>query len=470
MVVGAGCLALGAGILCTLLIAGLLRARGCALDVTPFLTVLGLNLLGGMAASIHRITRAAARSSREMDVVLAASRHQIAEMPSAAQPANAIPGASQVGMSASISSQAPEIVAETFWQSIPCNGCALFLIEPGASLTVERAVYHGFKECLQQKEVEGIALRFSWQTLNHGRPLMLARGDRQWNLPGAPAALRALLGIPILARGQPLAVAVLFNKKPTSSSSGTRFSDDDLRLVAALRYQAAALLENARRNQIEYAMFDGFARALAKLVDDRDPYTHDHSERVAKSSVGIAEELGLTPDDIELVQRAALLHDLGKIGITDIVLKKAGHLSQRERTLIDAHASKGCEVFRNIPFLEHVLPGIQHHHERYDGQGYPDGMAGNDIPLLARIIAAADAYDAMTSDRPYRKALPAEKAREELVDYEGTQFDPQVVHALLRHLDKEAKRLRRWPPVEQPDAAPESPARHSPSATDRDPH
>lgn len=147
---------------------------------------------------------------------------------------------------------------------------------------------------------------------------------------------------------------------------------------------------------------------------------------------------------MEIVQRAATLHDLGKIGVNDGVLRKPGRLSDDEFALIRAHAANGYEILKAAPSFEALLPGIRHHHERYDGRGYPDGLSGSGIPLLARIIAVADSYDAMTTDRIYRKALPEEKARTELRDGAGTQFDPVIVEAMLRYLDK------RYAPVVPP--------------------
>lgn len=438
VVVICGCMAMALGVGLILLAVGWWRREGFVLDATPFLLVLGLNLVVGMASNAARMTREAERRNHEMDLLLGAGKRHMSELShEEITPAGvSIPGSRQMAFSASYSARSPEIVAETFAQTIPCDGAALFLIGQGQSLTFERGVFHGLADPRLRSEVETVAVRYAWATLQRGRPLVLSPQDSGWIGASAPSLLRSLLGIPVIARGEPLAVVLLFNKRPTSASPEKEFTDDDLRLVAALRYQSAALLENARRYQLEYEMFDGFARSLAKAVDFRDRYTRGHSERVAELSTGIAQELSLTSEEIEVVQRAATLHDLGKIGVNDTVLRKPGRLSQEEFAQIRVHAANGFEILKAAPSFEPLLPGIRHHHERYDGNGYPDGLLGNSIPLLARIIAAADAYDAMTSDRTYRRALPESKAREELLDGAGTQFDPQIVEALIRYLDK----------------------------------
>jgi putative nucleotidyltransferase with HDIG domain len=171
--------------------------------------------------------------------------------------------------------------------------------------------------------------------------------------------------------------------------------------------------------------------ALADSIDKRDQYTYQHSMRVARLCGEIAEAMSLTPRDTELLVAAARVHDLGKIATDNRVLFKQSSLTADERDLIKAHPAEGGELAGRFSMFRQGRRFIRHHHERYDGKGYPDGIAGEDIPLGARIITVADSYDAMTSDRPYRKALPHEVALIELERGAGTQFDPAVVQAFL---------------------------------------
>jgi putative nucleotidyltransferase with HDIG domain len=171
--------------------------------------------------------------------------------------------------------------------------------------------------------------------------------------------------------------------------------------------------------------------ALADSIDKRDQYTYQHSMRVARLSGEIAESIGLSARDIDLLVAASRVHDLGKIATDNRVLFKQSSLTPEERRLIQAHSAEGGELAGRFSMFREGRRFIRHHHERWDGKGYPDGIAGEDIPLGARIIAVADSYDAMTSDRPYRKALPHEVAMIELRRGAGSQFDPAVVDAFL---------------------------------------
>jgi len=178
-------------------------------------------------------------------------------------------------------------------------------------------------------------------------------------------------------------------------------------------------------------------RALAAAIDAKDPYTKGHSERVAETSVALAQELNLSGRDIENIEYTALLHDIGKIGIDDMILGKSSKLSNEEFKKIKEHPIVGAKIIEPIDFLKNSYWAIYHHHEKYNGKGYPDGIKSEDIPILARIIAVADAYDAMGSDRPYRKKLNKDKILKELNDQSGKQFDPEVVKALFLILDRE---------------------------------
>jgi putative nucleotidyltransferase with HDIG domain len=177
-------------------------------------------------------------------------------------------------------------------------------------------------------------------------------------------------------------------------------------------------------------------RALAAAIDAKDPYTKGHSERVADTSVALAQELNLSDREIENIEYTALLHDIGKIGIDERILSKNDGLSSEEFKRIKEHTIMGAKIIKPVEFLKDSYKVIYHHHERYNGDGYPDGLKGEDIPISSRIIAVADAYDAMGSDRPYRKKLNKDKILKELKDQSGKQFDPEVVKAFISVLDR----------------------------------
>jgi hypothetical protein len=172
-----------------------------------------------------------------------------------------------------------------------------------------------------------------------------------------------------------------------------------------------------------------FASALVTTLDARDRYTAGHSAAVAVYSRDIAARMGLLPDDQQSVHLAGLVHDIGKVGLPPGLLEKEGPLSLEERRIMQGHSEIGERILANVDGYEHIAQVVRHHHERIDGEGYPDGRSGNDIPLLSRIIAVADAYNAMTSDRPYRQAMPSRVARMRLAQAVGSQFDTSVVAA-----------------------------------------
>lgn len=172
--------------------------------------------------------------------------------------------------------------------------------------------------------------------------------------------------------------------------------------------------------------------ALAGALEARDPYTQGHTKRTAAYAESIAGAMGLDAETRTVLGRAALLHDLGKIGTPDAILRKEGPLTPAERGEINRHPADGARILRGVAFLRGEAELVRHHHESYDGSGYPDGLAGGAIPLGARILAAADTLDAMTTDRPYRKGLSFSEARAELERRAGAQFDPAVIEALKR--------------------------------------
>ena len=198
---------------------------------------------------------------------------------------------------------------------------------------------------------------------------------------------------------------------------------------------------NFQRKELEFArnqlrMGNETILAIAKTVDAKDENTSQHSQRVSEYSVLIARELGFSEEECENLRRAALLHDIGKIGIPDRVLNKPGRLSDEEYAIMKSHVTRGAEILKDFTLVDHVIEGTLYHHERYDGTGYPQGLAGEDIPLYGRIIGVADAFDAMTANRVYRKQLDFDYVLSELKRCRGTQFDPQMLDIMLKLIDE----------------------------------
>jgi response regulator RpfG family c-di-GMP phosphodiesterase len=255
-------------------------------------------------------------------------------------------------------------------------------------------------------------------------------------VPGPPIA--SLVSVPLRMKTRLLGwiCAVSFTKHK-------RFNEGQRKLLSIVGSRAAAAIENARLYEDLRATFQQTIQGLARAIDKMDRYTSGHSERVATYATYLAVKLGLPLDVIEIVRQSALMHDIGKLGCV-MNLNKPGKLTQDEYEVFKRHPVYGRDILDPIKFLHPLIPGVHLHHERWDGRGYPLGLKGNDVPLIARIIAVADTYDAMTSDRAYRRALPHEVAVGEIERCSGTQFDPEVSHSFTGGLDdfREAEAAR----------------------------
>jgi len=191
----------------------------------------------------------------------------------------------------------------------------------------------------------------------------------------------------------------------------------------------------------------GTLRALAQIVDAASPWTEGHSERVARRAAGLAEHLGLPRREVEFIHRGGLLHDIGKLHVPLDILDKPDRLTPEEFRAMQEHVTLGAAILEPLGVFEQFLPLVRHHHERFDGHGYPDGLEGGAIPLPARILAVADAFDALTSDRPYRAALPRETALRIITEQAGLQFDAEIARAFVGMIEQEDESNRPEPAV-----------------------
>jgi putative nucleotidyltransferase with HDIG domain len=220
-----------------------------------------------------------------------------------------------------------------------------------------------------------------------------------------------------------------------------QFTVDDLHLADALAANVSAGIESAQLLRKQRDLFLDTITILAQAVELRDEYTGGHTLRVTTYSMLLAQHLKMSAADVELIRTGTPLHDIGKIGIDDAILRKPDRLTPQEFAAMKLHTVKGAEIIETVPDLKPVIPIVRHHHERWDGKGYPDGLGGEAISPLARVVGIADAFDAMTSDRPYRKGMGADVAFEEVRKGAGTQFDPvfakgflEIGEEIVRHM------------------------------------
>ena len=259
-----------------------------------------------------------------------------------------------------------------------------------------------------------------------------------------PDAIRNIIAVPLLGKEchesflmfsgkrsqQPVGVMVAVNVRDKPE-----FNSTDVKLFNSVANGCAVFIENGRLFNDVSELFVGSLRALTRSIDAKDTYTHGHSERVAIVSRWIAQQcasaLDIRPEQIHQVYLAGLLHDIGKIGVDDHILRKEGRLTEKELECIRKHPGIGAGILRGIPQMDTIIPGVLYHHEWVNGQGYPHGLSGDRIPLVGRIVGLADAFDAMTSRRSYRKALSVEEALVEIRHCMGTQFDECVAQHFL---------------------------------------
>ncbi len=266
------------------------------------------------------------------------------------------------------------------------------------------------------------------------KPLIISKGNNvSAHIKGLMRGLgvKSAISIPLMADSMVLGVLNLAKRR-----NKPFFDKDDAELLLILAYEAGTALSNCRLFEEVHALYEGSVISLAAAIDARDHYTHGHSRRVAKIATVLSKRLKLSGDIIEKTKLASMLHDIGKIGIPDRILLKPGKLTMKEWSIIKRHPAYAVSILKHLPRLRPIIPIVYHEHERYDGKGYIDGLKGKQIPLESRIIAVADAYEAMTSNRPYRKAMRKDIAVREIKANSGTQFDPIVVDAFAKEVKR----------------------------------
>ena len=231
--------------------------------------------------------------------------------------------------------------------------------------------------------------------------------------------------IPLVAKNEIVGVLNLGSKRPSA------FTPEDLSTVEKLAYQIGVALENSRLITDLEELFIGTVKSLSSAIDAKSKWTAGHSERVTKYSVEIGKGIGFSEKELRDLELSGLLHDVGKIGTYESILDKAGKLTDEEYVIIKRHPGKGAEILLAIKQMKDIIPGVKYHHEFYNGKGYPDGLKGENIPLMARILCVADSVDAMGADRPYRKGRAMDEIIVELKKCSGMQFDPKFVDVFL---------------------------------------
>jgi HD-GYP domain-containing protein (c-di-GMP phosphodiesterase class II) len=282
----------------------------------------------------------------------------------------------------------------------------------------------------QLKMGEGIA---GWVAM-HGEPLIVfnAQEDPRFFKEVDQAAgfiTQNIICVPLRIKEGIIGVIQGINKREDE------FTKDDLELFQSLADQIAIALDNARLYEELNVMALQMVEGLSEAIEKRDSYSGGHPQRVLKICTAMSKYLPLSSEEKRQLTLAAILHDIGKVGITDHILGKNGVLTVEEMEIIRGHPGAGAAIVGHIKQLQSIMPAIQYHHEHYDGSGYPEGLAGKEIPLVARIIAVADTYDAIIHERAYHRGMSKSEAVAEIAEHVGTQFDPHMVEAFAQALD-----------------------------------
>jgi response regulator RpfG family c-di-GMP phosphodiesterase len=305
------------------------------------------------------------------------------------------------------------------------DGGALIFADINGRLSLADKTGNGFKADFWVKQP--FVLAAQW-VIAHQEPLVIEGGSKELpeGLKPMPPDIQSLIAFPMKTPSRTIGVLNLVRLQ-----GGEPFSNLDLELINVLASQASISIENVR---LYHNIRDNYLktiRAFALAVEAKDEYTHGHSENVMKFAVMVAQHLNLPLPEVEQVKYSGLLHDIGKIGVSELILNKPGKLTPQEFQEIKKHPELGAKIIADVPFLKSLVPLVLHHHEFFGGGGYPSGIAGDKIPLGARILAVSDAFEAMTSDRPYRKSMPQDVALSILETQRGIQFDPSIVDAFF---------------------------------------
>jgi HD-GYP domain-containing protein (c-di-GMP phosphodiesterase class II) len=284
------------------------------------------------------------------------------------------------------------------------------------------------------------------EQVGQGVPILAHGGkaSRFFTETSAPAELASFVAVPLQVRGTMVGVLNVFSFTP-----GKKFDEGHRKMLAVLASRAASAIDNARlytelrasndsltvANQSLEEMFQQTVAGFAQALEESDMYTRGHSERVAVYTEILARGLTLPDPEVRRMVQAGVMHDVGKIGVRYDMLNKPGKLTPEEVAVFRQHPEKGKRILEPVPCLHGLIDGCWCHHEWFDGGGYPRGLSGQNIPLVGRVVAIADAYDAMTSDRAYRRALPHEVAISEIERCAGTQFDPEIADAFVKLLE-----------------------------------
>ncbi|MEW6535691.1 MAG: CHASE2 domain-containing protein [Candidatus Auribacterota bacterium] len=336
-------------------------------------------------------------------------------------------------------SDTPSLIIENIFEALPAEAALLYIKQDDDhhSMIRKGEIFKEDCELGLKKELIEVVEHLKCTLVTTQRPIVMNDVGASITANSSLISctlerIHSLLLVPMVVHQETIGIICLCNKLHPVSGKLVEFTNDDLTLLKSILSQSAVSLENFLLYNNLRDFFLNTIKSLVASIDAKDQYTAGHSERVTAISEMIGAEMRLTPTELENLRISAILHDVGKIGISDSILCSTSRLTDEEFEVIKSHPVKGEDILKHVNEFIGIIPGVKHHHERFDGRGYPDGLKGKDIPLTARIIAIADTFDAMTSNRTYRKRLDVEFALNEIRRCAGTQFDPELVEYFFK--------------------------------------
>ncbi|MBN1871859.1 MAG: HD domain-containing protein [Candidatus Omnitrophica bacterium] len=325
-------------------------------------------------------------------------------------------------------------IVETVPELLRMSGCVVRIFEGSRKKLILEAASGVSKSFKQSARILPAGEGISGIVANMKKPMVIKDISKDARIKYHGECLResmhSLLAVPIIFKNTVLGVIIAFSRKIKN------FKASEVNLLSTFAAHVAIALNNAMMYEKVHLNYYNTIMTLVKTIEARDPYTCGHSERVTGYALKLAHKLNLSKEEIDILMYSGKLHDIGKIAIPDFILRKKSKLTPTEWAEIESHPVIGSEMIVHLSFLKDCIPLIRHHHERYDGNGYPDKLRENNIPFLARILSIADAFDAMTSERPYRRSLTLEQAKEEIKFNSKTQFDPDLAEVFLSIIEE----------------------------------
>lgn len=432
---------LAGGLLFLFLLSGIIAFTGLLLfqkanimiEMMPFITMLLMNTGACLAVNISVANKESALRELELNMLLEVGEITTSTHEPDEYSLQRFQEDVKITSALTVSSTLPSGFLDPIKKITRCEIVALYTLDQDTQC-FKLSTSTGLHET--REELDRIANVVNTWILSDEKPVWIDDLSIHPDLSLLQTAIRSIFCIPVFLKGEIIGALFLCNKPTSAFSPLAKFTSEELRLLSSFTHQIAIAIENHQLNNSIHSIFLDYIKSISTALDARDHYTHGHSKRVAKYSVGIGRELGLTPGELEFVELSSTIHDIGKIGISGDILNKPGRLSDKEFEIIQSHPHKGSKILEPMSRLSILMPGVRSHHERYDGKGYPDGLKGDEIHLIARIISIADAYDAMTSDRVYRKGLSREIACQEIEKGAGSQFDPKLAAIFLTYINR----------------------------------